>query len=471
MATGADANSAPTDSTTARKRKMSLTAKSVIIVCIFIMLAGSILAVALVNQSGMAMRQLINERMLDIANTAAASVNGDELERLTADDKGTREYQDVMNSLTVFQENIDLEYIYCIQRVGEREFAFSVDPTVDDPGEFGEPVTYTDALYQASQGTPAVDAEPYEDAWGKFYSAYCPVFDSAGNVAGVVAVDFKASWYDQQIYSQVRLAAIIGIAALLLGCAIVLLATNRLRRRFAAVSDHLAELAGDVRELTEIIDSTGPGFSAAVARDTQVVEAAPRSDDEIDAIADEIKEMHATLRARISHLNELAYIDALTGFGNRTAYDDRVAAIDEAIDEGTASFAAAVLDVDGLKQTNDKYGHEKGDAIILDAAHAILEAFEFDDIFRIGGDEFVALAPDASQEDMDERFASIQQAVETINQEDGHVGEDLSISKGYALFDPAEDTEYQAVFNRADAAMYEAKRAHYAQGGDRRQTR
>ena len=62
--------------------------------------------------------------------------------------------------------------------IRDKEFVFSVDPTIEDPGEFGSPVMYTDALYKAANGTAAIDEEPYSDAWGKIYSAYSPVFDS-----------------------------------------------------------------------------------------------------------------------------------------------------------------------------------------------------------------------------------------------------------------------------------------------------
>ena len=93
-----------------------------------------------------AMRAQIDERMLDISNTAAAMINGDDLAKMTADDQGSPEYQRVMENLTYFQDNIELSYIYCIMQVGEREFVFGVDPTIENPGEFGSPIVYTDAL-------------------------------------------------------------------------------------------------------------------------------------------------------------------------------------------------------------------------------------------------------------------------------------------------------------------------------------
>ena len=75
---------------------------------------------------------------------------------------------------------------------GNGNFSFSVDPAPDDPGEFGAPVVYTEALYKASLGIPSVDEVAYTDAWGRFYSAYSPVFNSNGKVAGIVATDFSA---------------------------------------------------------------------------------------------------------------------------------------------------------------------------------------------------------------------------------------------------------------------------------------
>ncbi|MBR3316575.1 MAG: diguanylate cyclase, partial [Atopobiaceae bacterium] len=138
-------------------------------------------------------------RMLDISNTAAAMIDGDALKSVSPADEGTDKYESIMRTLRYFQDNIDLKYIYCIRDMGDGKFTFGLDPTVEDPGEFGSPIVYTDALYEASQGHPAADNVHYEDAWGAFYSAYSPVFDSEGKVAGIIAVDFSAEWYNQQL--------------------------------------------------------------------------------------------------------------------------------------------------------------------------------------------------------------------------------------------------------------------------------
>ena len=87
--------------------------------------------------------------------------------------------------------------IYCVRALDDGSFVFTIDPDPESPGAFGDHIPYTEALYNASLGTPGVDKEAYVDQWGRFYSAYSPVFDSNGNVTDIVAVDFTADWVDR----------------------------------------------------------------------------------------------------------------------------------------------------------------------------------------------------------------------------------------------------------------------------------
>ena len=129
-----------------RIRKIKRTTKYTLLIITLMILFNLAFGVILSKAALKAMRAQIDERMLDISNTAAAMINGDDLAKMTADDQGSPEYQRVMENLTYFQDNIELSYIYCIMQVGEREFVFGVDPTIENPGEFGSPIVYTDAL-------------------------------------------------------------------------------------------------------------------------------------------------------------------------------------------------------------------------------------------------------------------------------------------------------------------------------------
>lgn len=90
-------------------------------------------------------------------------------------------------------------------------------------------------------------------------------------------------------------------------------------------------------------------------------------------------------------IQKLAYTDGLTGINNRTSFQEKLTYLDNNIDNyrqiGIISF-----DVNNLKTVNDTLGHSIGDDLIISAANVIQQSFgEFATIYRIGGDEFVAI--------------------------------------------------------------------------------
>lgn len=161
-------------------------------------------------------KKAIRQRMLDIANCASGSVNGDVLGSLEEEDVGNATYEDLYNRLAVFRDNVgELEYVYSIKESSPGHFVFTMDLDPVTPASYGDDVEYTEALASAGRGIAAVDEVPYEDQWGRFYSAYSPVFDSGHKVAGIIAVDFSAEWFEGQLSEQTR-STVIGYAVILL---------------------------------------------------------------------------------------------------------------------------------------------------------------------------------------------------------------------------------------------------------------
>ena len=238
-------------------KRAGFSVKLAISVSVLLLAVNLIVGYILIGHSRSAMKTLINNRMLDISKSAADMINGDVLERLKKEDKGTPEYQQINDFLAVFQRNIDLKYIYCIRDLGNKNFVFSVDPA-PDPGEFGTPVVYTDALYKASLGESAVDENPYSDSWGRFYSAYSPVFNSKGKVAGIVAVDFAAEWYEEQIANQARVIYISSLIAVILAIIVVIFTTGKFRKQIAIINTDIKEVLDDVEDLTQEINPDSP---------------------------------------------------------------------------------------------------------------------------------------------------------------------------------------------------------------------
>ena len=184
--------------------KNSLSTKMIILVELILLISSTVFCSVSVYISRVGIRRAIEQRMLDISNCAAGSVNGDILKTITKDSVGSHEYNDIYNSLSVFRDNVELEYVYTIKDDGDGNYIFVMDLDPDTPAAYGDSVEFTEALDSAGHGRAAVDQVPYTDKWGMFYSAYSPVFDSNGTVIGIVAADFSADWFEEQLSSQTR---------------------------------------------------------------------------------------------------------------------------------------------------------------------------------------------------------------------------------------------------------------------------
>lgn len=163
-----------------------------------------------------------------------------------------------------------------------------------------------------------------------------------------------------------------------------------------------------------------------------------------------------------------AHTDRLTGLKNKRAYLNAVGQMNDRIKENKAVFAVIVFDLNGLKTINDTIGHEYGDMALTDMGKILKKVFGKDNIYRFGGDEFIILGMGYTQEDISRHFDMLVSTLEEINSTERPYKVPLSIAKGAAVYIPGSDTDYGQVFERADQAMYEDKKAYYEKHGDRR---
>ena len=181
----------------------------------------------------------------------------------------------------------------------------------------------------------------------------------------------------------------------------------------------------------------------------------------IDA-KDEYKQgLEDALQREQSHHNELkfawqtAYTDSLTGLKNKLAYIETEEQKDVLISNRSAMpFAIAIFDLNDLKTINDCFGHKAGDQYIIRASHVIRDHFKHSPIFRIGGDEFVALLEGRDYEDRD----ALQHSFDKMMDEANRQRNTLIIAMGLSDYDEEEDHAFHHVFARADHEMYLRKR-------------
>ncbi len=151
-------------------------------------------------------------------------------------------------------------------------------------------------------------------------------------------------------------------------------------------------------------------------------------------------------RDLLKHLNDLSFHDALTGAFNRNALFERY---------GTPWSGQALgviyCDVNGLKQTNDTWGHIKGDQLLQHCYNLIHETFPDTEIYRAGGDEFVIVFPELTQLEF---LNHVQQLKQAIKKGKHH----LSVGHAWSCQPPL---QIENLIYRADQSMYQDKKDYY----------
>jgi len=162
--------------------------------------------------------------------------------------------------------------------------------------------------------------------------------------------------------------------------------------------------------------------------------------------------------SRLHHeLERQASVDSLTGINNRRTLGEAAARAIAAAERHGRGLALLLIDADHFKRINDAHGHEVGDEALQVLAAAILHALRSEDLFgRLGGEEFVAVLPDADEAAANAGAERVRRAVEQIEFSAAHKPLPLRVSIGIALLQPGD--EFPALLRRADQAMYAAKR-------------
>jgi len=158
-----------------------------------------------------------------------------------------------------------------------------------------------------------------------------------------------------------------------------------------------------------------------------------------------------------ARLREMALVDELTGLHNRRGF---LLLAEKQLQIARRTGRPDLLlfaDLDGMKEINDRLGHEAGDAALRRTAALLRDSFRTSDIVtRYGGDEFLVLCPNTGPEAAPTLIEGLEQQVEDANA-GAAVPWRLSLSVGTAAFDPARPATLDELIREADAAMYAAK--------------
>ncbi len=311
--------------------------------------------------------------------------------------------------------------------------------------------------------------------WGWLCSDFKPVYTKGGKCVCIVGCDFGM---DDVMQERTRLLIILAVGALIFTAVVLTGAVLFINKVVVKPLDAMT------KEMKKFNPTENLSYD-----DAGVINLDIRSHDEISEIYQGIRTMQ---KNTIDHLNDLSalqedklkaerdirdkerqigqlsiesYKDALTGVGNKAAYIKKAEELNRGIEEHDAEFAIVMVDMNDLKLVNDNHGHKAGDTYIRGCCHMICEVFKHSPVYRIGGDEFVAILTGADYSNRRELFEQIRTDFEkSYAQTDVDPWLRFSAAVGMAE-NASDDMTADFVFKRADKAMYEHKMKFKAEHG------
>ncbi len=159
------------------------------------------------------------------------------------------------------------------------------------------------------------------------------------------------------------------------------------------------------------------------------------------------------IREKRERLNRISYLsnhDQLTGLYNRYYYEEQLGYM---MKEENLPLTLAIMDVNGLKLTNDAFGHLMGDRLLKTLGDVLKEQCrENDMIYRVGGDEFVIMMPNTSEEDGKEIFTKIYRSLEKVKLENIVISVSIGWATSTTKIDNMDD-----IYTIAEEFMYRKK--------------
>jgi len=377
---------------------------------------------------------------------------------------------------TIKNSATDTRYLY-VYRITEEgcRVVFDLNASDIEADKAGELVDFDSAIliYRddliAGRPIPPIISD---DSYGYLLTLYKPLYDVNGKCQCYAAVDFSMD--DLREYTRIF---IIKLVVLFAGCFVfifavglafvennIILPVNTMAycaRNFSYDSDVARK--ENIKRIRSLRIKTGDEIENLYIALIRTTENILNYFKYLQRAKGQVADMHVKFKA----MDEIAHKDAMTGVKNKTAYNEATALLDKKILLEDAHFCIVMVDVNYLKRVNDNYGHEYGNEYLINACKLTCGVFGKENVYRIGGDEFVIIIEG-------EKVSLCKYFVAQFKSEMEHKyfndslkpWEKVSAAVGMATYEPVHDKTSEEVFKRADKEMYENKLAMKANRTD-----
>lgn len=201
------------------------------------------------------LEEATKKNVMAMAQMAAEETDGDLFDLLKPGDETTEIYQEMQEKMFKFFNAEDVAYLYSLKPLNEQEVQFIVaaDPE-GNPCQIGDTYELQPEMTAAFNGQTSVTEEPLADEWGIFYTAYAPIYNSANQVVGIMAVDCESSDIGKRVNNLMIKLITTGIFCLAFIIVINIVLARRIGKNMFIVNQKLMDVIYSDGDLTKKLE-------------------------------------------------------------------------------------------------------------------------------------------------------------------------------------------------------------------------
>ncbi|SFP44778.1 diguanylate cyclase (GGDEF) domain-containing protein [Butyrivibrio proteoclasticus] len=460
------------------KSKRPLKRSIFLFILAFITLLCLVLSILTYRSFNYSLYESYNKRMLDVLEYVYSHIDIENLSECVETGIESDKYTELVSFMDSIMEDFDIHYLYIIKPYLNGDDYGMMNVISADTAEGRK--TDPDGYYLGFILKDVYELEELEryqhyldlnkisyfknfSTWGYDYTAMMPLINSKGEHFAALCVDIEVEDVERaiQTYTAANIVLIAFLGAMFF--VLFLLWMNR-------------NITEPIRKLEKSVVSFAQRSHYQLDPTLLIYEdPGIHTKNEVESLSDAVNQMSQDMRtyvknvidaegkvedmkSQVSHMDILAYQDALTHVKNKAWYDKTEIRVNEDISKGIARFGIIMIDLNNLKKINDNYGHEHGNDYIFGACHQICITYDHSPVFRIGGDEFVVLLENRDYENREKLLEELKVAFKLFMEDNSRQPwERYSAAIGMAIYDKNADSSMNDVFKRADKLMYEDK--------------